>query len=169
MDKNGGDFKSVKAVEFPASALTPACIEGRLDAYTVGEPYSTIALDSGKVRVLGKSFEAISRNFLMTGWFATADFVERNRDTMDRFNHAIAEATAYTNAHKSEMIPQLASFLKVDPQLVARTMKGGEGIYLDPAGIQPMIDATAKYGIIDHSFSAADMISPSALKRPARP
>ena len=166
MEKNGGDFKTCKTVEFPASALLAACIEGRLDAYTVGEPYSTLALDSGKVRVLGKSFEAIAPHFLMTGWFSTADYVAKNRDTVERFNRAIAEATAYANAHKAEMIPLLAPFLKVDPQVVARTMKGGEGIYLDAATIQPMIDVTVKYGIIDHAFAAGDLISPAALKRP---
>jgi ABC-type nitrate/sulfonate/bicarbonate transport system substrate-binding protein len=103
----------------------------------------------------------------MTGWFSTADFVTRNRDAVDRFTHAIAEATVCANAHEAEMIPLLAPFLKVDPQLVARTMKGSEGIYLDPASIQPMIEVTAKYGIIDHAFTAADIISPAALKRPA--
>jgi hypothetical protein len=90
-----------------------------------------------------------------------------DRLVVDRFTHAIAEATVYANAHEAEMIPLLAPFLKVDPQLVARTMKGSEGIYLDPASIQPMIDVTAKYGIIDHAFTAADIISPAALKRPA--
>jgi NitT/TauT family transport system substrate-binding protein len=168
MDKNGGDFKSVKAVEFPAPALTAACLEGRLDAYTIGEPFATAALDSGKIRILGKSFEAISPHFLMSGWFATADYVEKNRDTIVRFNHAIAEATAYTNAHKAESAALLAPFVKLDPQMVARTMKGAEGIYLDAAGIQPMIDVTAKYGVIEHAFSAADLISPAALKRPSR-
>jgi NitT/TauT family transport system substrate-binding protein len=166
MEKNGGDIRTCKTVEFPASALLAACVEGRLDAYTVGEPYSTLALDSGKVRVLGKSFSAIAEHFLMTGWFATADYVAKNRDVVERFNRAIADATTYANAHKAEMIPLLAPFLKVDPQVVARTMKGGEGVYLDAALIQPMIDATAHYGIIDRAFAAADLISPAALKRP---
>lgn len=165
MDENGGDFASTKSVEFPAAELTPACVDGRLDAYTVGEPYSTLAIDAGKVRILGKSFGAIGDHFLMTGWFTTADQVARNRDAIDRFVHAIAEATAYANAHKPEMVGILAPFLRVDPQLVARTMKGAEGIYLDPAAVQPMVDVSAKYGVIARTFDAAELISPAALRR----
>lgn len=168
MEKNGGDFRSAKAVEFPNPTLLPALLEGRLDAYSVGEPWSAIALDSGKVRVLGKSFDAIAPHFLMTGWFATTDYIEKNRETVDRFNHAIAEGTIYANAHKAETIPLLAAYLKLDPQLVAKSMKGDLGVYLDPATIQPMIDVAAKFGIIDHAFIAAEIISPAALKRPGR-
>ena len=167
MEKNGGDFKSVRSAEFPASALLPALLEGRLDAYTVGEPYSTIAQDSGKVRILGKSFEAIAPRFLMTAMFATADYIEKNRDAVDRFVRVIAESAAYANARRAEMVPLMASFLKLEPQLVARATKGDEGIYLEAAAIQPMIDVTAKYGIIERPFSAADLISPAALRRRA--
>jgi NitT/TauT family transport system substrate-binding protein len=168
MEQNGGDFKSTKAVEMPNPNLLPSLLEGRIDAYTVGEPWSTLAQDSGKVRVLARSFEAIAPRFLMTGWFGTAEFIERNRDTVDRFNRVLREATVYANTHKTEMIPLLAAQLKLDPALIARTMKGVEGEYLDAALIQPMIDATAKYGIIERSFSANELISPAALKRPAR-
>ena len=166
MDQNGGDFKSTKAVEMPNPALLPALLEGRIDAYTVGEPWMTRALDSGKVRVVGKSFGAIAPRFLMTGWFATSDYIEHNRDVIDRFNRAMRDSTIYANAHKAEMIPLIAEYLKLDPALIARTMKGAEGEYLDPALIQPMIDASAKYGLIDRGFSANDLISPAALKRP---
>lgn len=166
MEQNGGDFKSTKAVEMPNPNLLPSLLDGRIDAYTVGEPWSTLALDSGKVRVLARSFEAIAPRFLMTGWFATSDYIERNRDAIERFNRVMRDATVYTNAHKAEMVPLLAAWLKLDPALLARTMKGAEGEYLDPALIQPMIDATAKYGIIAKGFSANDLISPTALKRP---
>jgi NitT/TauT family transport system substrate-binding protein len=166
MEKNGGDFKSAKTIELPNPALLPALIDGRLDAYTVGQPWATVAQDSGNVRVIGKSFEAIAPHFLMTGWFATNEYVERNRNVVDRFDRVLLAATRYANAHKTDMIPLLATFTKLDPSLIARTMKGSEGEYLDAREIQPMIDATAKYGVIDKPFNAQDLISPAALTRP---
>jgi NitT/TauT family transport system substrate-binding protein len=166
IDQNGGDFKSVKAVEMPNPSLLPALVDGRIDAYTVGEPWMTRSLDSGKARVLAKSFDAISRRFLMTGWFSTSDFVERNRDVVDRFNRALRDATVYANGHKAEIVPMLAAYLKLDTSLISRTMKGAEGEYLDPALVQPMIDTSAKYGLIEHPFGANDLISSAALKRP---
>ncbi len=168
IEQNGGKFSAVKSVELPNPSLLPALLEGRIDGYTVGEPWMTRSLDSGKTRVLAKSFGAIAPRFLMTAWFATSDYVEHNRDVIDRFTRALHDATIYANTHKAEIIPMLADYLKLDPALIARTMKGAEGEYLDPALIQPMIDASAKYGLIAHGFNASELISPAALKRPAR-
>jgi NitT/TauT family transport system substrate-binding protein len=166
MEKNGGDFKSAKSIELPNPSLLPALVDGRVDAYTVGEPWATVALDSGNVRIIGKSFASIAPHFLMTGWFSTNDYVEHNRDVVDRFERVLRDASAYADAHKAEMVPLIAAFTKLEPALVARTMKGASGEYLDAKDIQPMIDATAKYGVIDKAFNAQDLISPAALKRP---
>jgi NitT/TauT family transport system substrate-binding protein len=166
IDQNGGDFKLVKAVEMPNPTLLPSLLEGRIDGYTVGEPWMTRSLDSGRTRVLAKSFDAIATRFLMTGWFATSSYIERNRDVVDRFNRAMHDATVYANGHKAEIVPMLAEYLKLDSALIARTMKGAEGEYLDPALVQPMIDVSAKHGLIERGFSANDLISPAALKRP---
>jgi NitT/TauT family transport system substrate-binding protein len=166
MSKNGGDFKSTKSIELANPALLPALLQGRIDAYTVGQPWATVALDSGNVRAIGKSFEAIAPHFLMTGWFSTSDYVDKNRDVVERFSRVIHDATLYANAHKPEMVPLLAEFTKLDAGLTARTMKGADGEYLEAKDIQPMIDATAKYGIIDKPFNAQDLISPAALRRP---
>jgi len=166
MEQNGGDFKSTKPVEMPNPNLLPALVNGRIDAYTVGEPWSTIAQESGQVKVLAHSFEAIAPHFLMTGWFGTSDYIDHNRDVVDRFVRVLRDATLYANTHKAEMIPIIAAYLKLDPALVAKTMKGSEGAYLDPSLIQPMIEASAKYGLISQSFNANELISPAALKRP---
>lgn len=165
MEQNGGDFKSTKAVELPNPSLLPALLDGRIDGYTVGQPWATVALDSGKVKVIGKGFDAIAPHFLMTGWFATKDYIDKNRDTLERFLRVLREATAYTNAHKAEVVPLLADWTKLDPALVARTMKGAEGEYLDPATIQPMIDVSVKYGLIEKGFNAQELVSPAALKK----
>jgi len=164
MEKNGGDPKSAKFVEIPNPTLNPALLDGRVDAYTVGEPWIQKALDSGKVRVLAKSFDTIAPTFLMTGWFSTSDYVAKNRDAVDKFLRVIRDAGEYADSHHAEMVPLLASFTKLDPDLVAKTIKNGGSPYLDPKLIQPMIDATVKYQIIDEPFSATDLTSPAALK-----
>src|SRR5579875_2988726 len=136
MEQHGGDPKTAKFIELPSSALGPALLEGRIDAFTVGEPWVQAYLDGGKMRILGKSFGAIAPTFLMTGWFATRAYIA----------------------------PLLASYTKLDPDLIAKTIKGPSVVYLDPKLIQPMIDVAAKYHIIAQPFGAGDLISPAALK-----
>lgn len=164
MEQNGGDPKNAKFIELPNPSLTPSLLDGRIDAFTVGEPWIQRAIDSGKVRVLAKSFDAIAPAFLMTGWFSTRDYVAKNPQTVDRFLRVMRQATEYADAHHTEMVPIVAGFTKLDPDLVAKTIKDAGSPFLDPKTVQPMINIAAKYQIIDKSFSAADLISPAALK-----
>ncbi|HXF34824.1 MAG TPA: ABC transporter substrate-binding protein [Candidatus Acidoferrales bacterium] len=164
IEKNGGDPKSAKFIELPNPTLGPALLDSRIDAFTVGEPWIQRTLDTGKVRILAKSFEAIAPTFLMTGWFSTSEYVAKNRDTVEKFERVIRDAAVYADTHHAEMVPLLATFTKLEPELIAKTIKNNGSPYLDPKLVQPMIDVTVKYQIIDKPFNAADLISPAALK-----
>jgi NitT/TauT family transport system substrate-binding protein len=164
IDQNGGDSKSVKFIELPNPALTPALLDGRIDAFTVGEPWNLIALDTGKIRVLGKSFGAIAPRFVMTAYFTSTDWANKNRDALEKFERALADATTYLNGHHDEAVKILAQFTKLNPSLLNRAVKGEDASYLDPKLVQPMIDVSAKYGVIEKPFPAQELISPYALK-----
>jgi NitT/TauT family transport system substrate-binding protein len=165
MDQNGGDVKSTHVIELPNPVLSRALIDGRIDALSIGQPWVTLALDSGKIRTIGKSFSAIGPRFLMSAYFSTAAFAAANPDTLERFERVVSDASAYVNAHHDAIIPLLASFTKQDPALIARTMKGSDAQYLDAKDIQPMIDVSAKFGMIAKPFKAEDMMS-SVLAKP---
>lgn len=166
IDRNGGDSRSSQSVELPNPALLPALLDGRVDAYTIGQPWATVAMDSGKVRVLGKSFDAIAPRFLMDAYISTTDIINSNREAIERFDRVMLVATRYANSHKAEIVPLVAALTKLDPAQVARTMKGGEGEYLEPNEIAPLIGASVHYGIIEKPFDPNELISPLALKRP---
>lgn len=166
IDRNGGDSKSVRAIELPTSALLPALVDGRIDAYTIGQPWAAVALDSGKARVLSRSFDAIAPRFLLNAWFSTADIVGRKRATIETFARVMRDATSYTRTHPAEVAPLLATFAKLDPDQALRAMKGMNLVLsLDPRDVQPMIDAAVKYGIIAAPFDAREIVSPTLLRR----
>jgi NitT/TauT family transport system substrate-binding protein len=165
VDQNGGNSQTLKFVELPSPAMLPALLDGRIDAFTNANPWITLAIDSGKVRVLSKSLDSIAPRFLITAWFANASFVEKNRDIITRFEHVLQDAAAAANAHRTEMVPLIASYTKLDPALIARMPHDFDSSYLDPALIQPMIDASAKYHAIEGGFDARDFISQTALTR----
>jgi NitT/TauT family transport system substrate-binding protein len=167
IDSTGGDVKTTKVIELANPILSRALIDGRIDALSIGQPWVTLALDSGKVRTIGKSFSAIAPRFLMSAYFSTADFATSSPDALARFERVVSDASAYVNAHHEVIIPLLASFTKLDPALIARTMKGSDAQYLDAKDIQPMIDASAKFGMIAKSFKAEDMMSSILVKPPA--
>ncbi|MFN2460834.1 MAG: ABC transporter substrate-binding protein [Candidatus Velthaea sp.] len=159
MDTHGGDSKSVKFVEVPTDAIVPALEAGRIDAATVLNPTLDQAVSSGKARALANVFDAIARRFLITAWFANTEYVERNRDVVQRFVEGLRQASVYANAHNAEMVPVLAPFLHQEPAMLRKLRRTPLATSLDPREIQPVIDAAAKYGVIASAYPAESLIA----------
>lgn len=165
IDANGGDSRTVKFLELPGTAVVEAIAAGRVDASALTEPQLTDALRSGKCRILGYPDDAIGRRLLVTAYFCTADYAAKNVDALARFRRAVNEAVLYANAHRSEMIPVIANYSKVDEATVAAltpALLAAPGA-LDPRLIQPWIDTAVRYHVIPKPFSAKEMIDPGAL------
>ena len=63
-------------------------------------------------------------------------------------------------------MPLVASYTGVEPAVVAKSARAIDPEYIDPKDLQPVIDVEYRYKVIDRSFSAEDVISPIALRRP---
>lgn len=168
IDKNGGDSKTARTVELPASSSLPALEEGRIDVATIYEPALTQALATGRVRVLGRQFEAVGDRFQQTAFAGMGTYVERNRDAASRFARAMHESILYTNTHLPETVDLVASFTGVAPEIIARSVRFIDPEYVEARNIQPLLDVCVKYGVLDRGFPAEEIISPVAVKPPAR-
>jgi NitT/TauT family transport system substrate-binding protein len=163
IDQNGGTSSTVKLVEFPPSAQAAALETGRVQAATLAEPFLSSALGGGSVRVFAKIFDAIAPKFLVAAYFGMADYINANRDAVQRFASALLEGDAFANAHPDQTLPWLVEFAKVDPVLAKRARREVFADSIDPALIQTEIDALVRLKILDRGFNARDMISPVVL------
>jgi NitT/TauT family transport system substrate-binding protein len=163
VDQNGGDSRTLKFIELSAPATIAAIEDGRVDAGNIGAPTLTIALESGKTRILGKVFDAIGTRFENVSWFTTTDYAKSNPDAVVRFATVMRQAAQLANAHHVETAALLADYFHGDPKVYARMARVEFADVLDPHDIQPLIDAAVKYKTIDHAFPAQEMISPLAL------
>jgi NitT/TauT family transport system substrate-binding protein len=166
IDQNGGDSKTVKVVELPNSAVLPAIEEGRIDAGSLASPFLEQGLSSGKARMLAKSYDAIAKRFQASVFVSTADYIAANGDAMGRFVRAMHESIVYTNTHLPDTVALVASYTGVEPAVVARSVRAIDPEYIDPKDLQPVIDVAFRYKLIDRNFTADDLISTVALRRP---
>lgn len=168
MDQNGADSHTLKLLEVPASLAVQALEQGRVDAVDIAEPAVAQAIATGKVRMVSHPLDAISTRF-MTGAFAVMKPVaDKNADTMKRFAQAVHEAQTYTNAHLPETVSIVAEYSKIPPDVIANSIRMVDPDYVDVQYLQPVINVMAKYGMVDKSFPAQDIISPLALTDPRR-
>jgi len=164
IDKNGGDSKTIHMIELPASVAAAALDEGRADAITMNEPWVSQALASGKVRVLARPYQAVGTRLMTAGFAAMAPVIERNTDQMSRFARGVHDAALYTNAHLPDTIPMVSRYTGMAPEVIAKSIRMVDLEALDPTTLQPLIDLSARYALIDHAFPATEIISSAAYK-----
>ena len=164
IDKNGGNSSTIHVLEVPSSSAVAALTSHRIDAMALSEPLLTMALETGKVRILSKPQSAIGQRFQSQAFVSTSDFINAHSDAMSRFARAMHDSAIYNNSHLTQTIPMISAFSSVPPDVIARTTRSVDGEYVAPQFIQPLIDFAAKYGMIPHSFPAEEIISPIAFK-----
>jgi len=117
------------------SVALAAIEEGRIDGADLNTPTLTRGLEGGKVRT-SHNLDAIAPRFENTAWFATTDYVSKNRDIVGKFARALAEAGAYCNAHHDATVAMVAETAKIDEKLVARMARITFADYLRPNDLQ---------------------------------
>jgi NitT/TauT family transport system substrate-binding protein len=159
IDQNGGDAKSVRFIEIPTSAVTAALEQNRIVGATLITPALAEALESGTVKLMGRSFSAIAKRFMIAGWFSTKDWLDKNNDAAKRFVDALMQAGAYTDTHRAETVELLANYSKLKPSTIRGMVRSTIGKVADPKDIEPVIAASVKYGAFDKAFPASDLIA----------
>ncbi len=143
IDQNGGDSSTCKFVELGDPAMPAALDAGRIDAALVVEPFVGIAARNRRVLVYG--FDSVAKDFLTTGWFATPQWAQANRDVVGRFAAAMRETALWANANPAKSADILNAYTKIDPAVIATMTRVHWATQLTPASIQPLVDLAAKY------------------------
>jgi NitT/TauT family transport system substrate-binding protein len=167
LDVHGVAPSSVKLLEIPPPSLNAAVESGRIDAALLYDPLFTDAIAHG-ARAFAYPIDAMGTNLEIGCLSATVDWANAHKDTLGRFTRVLLQATEYISKHEAEGRPLLAQFSGVPLEVVQKTVPTTRALYLDPAAIQPFINAAAKYHLITKAFPAQDEISPYALQSSAR-
>lgn len=156
IDKTGGDSSTVKFVEIPFSSMSAALAEHRVDAALVSEPQVAAALSVA--RVLSDCYTAVAPRFLVAAFFTSTAWANAHPDLVAKFANVMERTAIWANANQSKSAIMYARQAKVDPKVVGAMKRSSYGERLDPKEMQPVIDLSAKYGLLGASFPASDMI-----------
>jgi NitT/TauT family transport system substrate-binding protein len=157
IDKNGGDWKSVKWVEAPPAQEGAAVAGGRVDAATITEPFLSAAIATGDVRLLTYTGAEISPLVVEGGYICTPDYAKSHAELIKKFSKAILDAGQWANHHRDEAVAIMAKYSKAVAKVTnhavyPETFHAGD--------LQALIDAAAKYGALKAPYQAADIVIP---------
>jgi NitT/TauT family transport system substrate-binding protein len=162
LERRGTSAKNLRFVEIPFPAAGAAVEAGRVVAAEVSNPNLQVALESGKVRIIPGTFDAIASTYLQVAWCTTTDFSSKHPDTVRAFVRAFGESVNYTATHHDETAPLMAEFTGIPLATIGHMARALAWPTVVPAHIQPVIDATVKFGAITRSFPASEIIDVNA-------
>jgi NitT/TauT family transport system substrate-binding protein len=157
MDQNGANYQSVKVLELPFSAMADAVASGRIAGAMMTEPELSRALASKRVRSLAAPLASIGKEFVIGLWFTTAAYAKAHPDIVKAYAASMADAANWANRNQAESakILEKATGVTMGPN-AARVLFANR---LDVRAMQPVIDASAKYGALKTSFPAQRLLA----------
>ena len=155
LDKNGGDSAASKYVELTPGQMAAALERGTVAAASLPDPQLDAAVTDGTVRIIGNNYDSIAKTFMVTGWFATSDWLAKNPDVAKRYAAAMAETADWANANHDRAAEILLKYTKID----TRKSHVRFANRLSAAIVQPVLDAGAQYKMLGKSVALADLIS----------
>jgi ABC-type nitrate/sulfonate/bicarbonate transport system substrate-binding protein len=123
----------------------------------VPEPFLTLALQRGAMRIAPIFNAVCARDCLATVWMARRDVDPK---LASRFRNAIQAAAVWANQEKNERASGaiLAKYSELDPALIAKVTRTRFATQLSPELAQSWIDLYAEFGVIPSSFPANDLV-----------
>jgi ABC-type nitrate/sulfonate/bicarbonate transport system substrate-binding protein len=158
VDKNGGNWRSLKFTEIPNSAMEAAIVQKRVDAGILQSPQFSESVAAGRTRTLGDGWGAIAPAFMAGAFLARTDWANAHADACHRYYRIYQESAQYVNTHYAETAPLVAEFTKIEIASVTKMARGFNATSMDLGQIQPFIDASAKYEHIPRSFPARELV-----------
>jgi NitT/TauT family transport system substrate-binding protein len=158
IDQNGGDIKTVKLIEIPFPEMGVAVESGRVAAAIFAEPFTTVAVTAGQIRILGNASSSVGRRYVATCWFATPAWLQANADTARRLQSTMLKIAKWANANHADTQAIILKYTKITPDVAAKMVRTTYGeTKVTAALLQPVIDLAVKYGGMD-PVPAADLI-----------
>lgn len=154
---NGVDMATVKVVEVPFSEMGPALARGTIAAASIPEP----AQDAARplIRLLANYFDVVAKRFMLCMWVATPAFIQGHREVARRFADTIYDTAKWANAHHAESAAILSKYAHIDAAVTSRMTRSVYSESLAPNELQPVIDISYKYKLINAPLRAPDLMA----------
>ena len=156
---HGADVTKIHFIEMPFAVMGPALQRGTVAGAVISEPSLTVAKTAG-ARMFAKTYDAIATKFLISGWFTTLDYAQKNPAALKAFAQAIYATAKWANGHRADSAPILAKVAQLDLAVAQHMARCRYAEDLDPKLLQPSIDAAARYGAMDRPMPGAEITTP---------
>jgi NitT/TauT family transport system substrate-binding protein len=154
----GVDSSTVQYVELPFPQMAERLAGGQVDAVFLVEPFIQQAVKSVGVRMVFDTNAGPTADIALTGYGARTDFIDGNRETVEKFQRGLKRATDEIRKDRTKVDPLLQKIANIDAETAKKTVLTNFVSSLDPAQIQRVVDLMVEFKAIDKRIEVADMV-----------
>lgn len=157
VEQAGGDHESINFVEFPFPEMGGALRSGTVDAILYNEPFQTLMLQEGGVRILGRPFNDAVPGEILAYYFVKADQVDGPIATA--FAEGMRQANAYASENPQAVRDIIPTYTEVAPELAAElVMPPYVEESVPESSIARYAELMTKFGLVDEMPDYAAML-----------
>ena len=162
LDESGVAIDKVTFVELTPSSMAAAVERGTVSAAIINEPSLTASRSC--CRVVGNIFGGIGREWLLSAWYTTPEWVAKNPAVAKNFVAAMREASQWgsnpaNHARSGEILNKYTPF---PPEILAHMTRATYPSAFDPKTMQLLLDAAFKYKMLTQPVKLIDLLAPIA-------
>ena len=155
--RHGVSIKDVTLTELPFPLMNDALVNGRIDAITQVEPFTTILLSSGKARVIGYPFVETLPRLPIAGWVASGKWISSNPEAVEKFVRAFRRGVEFMNNNKEEGLKLLIEFSKLNPTIARKVRLDIFDAAINLELMQKQADLMFEHGMMDKKLDVSQM------------
>jgi NitT/TauT family transport system substrate-binding protein len=155
---NGLDPDGVQWIELPFPQMADRLTAGQIDAAFLVEPFLRQAVNRIHARPLFDTLAGPTADLPLTGYGATASFVNANKGAIEAFQRGLKKATDDARRDRAKVDPVLQKVAKVDADTAHQAVLTEFVSSLDPARLQRVVDLMVEFKALDKGLAVSEMV-----------
>ncbi len=160
VDADGGDSGQIEFVEVPPAQMIDLLTRGTIDAAIPSEPLASGSIANGVVKFIRNTDVPGNKGVPSSVYVATGDFVDRNRDAINKFVSCVQDAAEDVNGNPDLAAEIARERLGYKPEQLTNAFYQTFGTdAVTPAEIDKIAALAVRYGILTEQPEAAGVLA----------
>lgn len=155
----GVDTTKVDFIEVPFAQLNDVLRGGGVDAIATAEPFLGRTVQAKVGNVIENFFEKLPEGTSPVFYVSSQDWVAKNKDSLNRFRLALADATQFAEANPEKVRPIIGKFVKVPADVLAAQPLPRLSPQIQEPQVVFWINTLSQQSMLKTKLQAADIVS----------
>jgi NitT/TauT family transport system substrate-binding protein len=157
LEKQGVDISKLKYTEIPFPEMNAALEKGRVQGACVVEPFVSQG-KAGAMKGIDPFYFNTAPDLTVAAYFASKEYIAKNKDVVDRFVRAMKKSLDYSQAHPEAVRAALTEYTEIPKEAAQKINLPQWKSDLTTDTIEQLSSLSKKYGYLEEEPDLNELI-----------